>query len=80
MFTRIKETVQVAMLCLIPFWIWLAMYLLIAPDSAVARVLVVGLGLWFFGVIQLVGLGILVLMLGEIWKPKVKILPPQQGS
>ncbi len=46
------EKLKWLIICLAPFWLWLAMYFLIAPDTALARFLVVGLGLYCLGVIQ----------------------------
>ena len=45
---------------LAPFWFWLAVYLFIAPDSAIVRLLVVGLGVWLLGIGQLICLGVLI--------------------
>ena len=62
------QSVVAGILFLIPFWLWLGMYLLISPDTAIARLLVVGFGLYFFGAIQLICLVVYVfLVLPAIW-------------
>ncbi len=57
------EKLKFTALFLIPFWFWLGMYLFIAPDSALVRLLVVGLGVWFLGIIQLICLCVLVFLI-----------------
>jgi hypothetical protein len=44
----------VTLLCFIPTWIWLGAYYMIQPDSDLAKIALFGIGLYFFGFIQLI--------------------------
>ena len=55
---RIWRSFYMGVFCLAPFWLWLGMYFFIAPDSAMTRAIVVGAGLFFLGVIQLICFGL----------------------
>lgn len=64
------ESLQVIGAFLLPFWFWLAMYLVIAPDGWLGRAIIVGFGLYFLGAIQLICLGFMAFFLHSIWTDK----------
>ena len=45
---------------LTPFWFWLAAYLLVAPSSELGRAIMVGGGIYLFGLFQLLCIGVLI--------------------
>jgi hypothetical protein len=53
---------------LIPFWIWLAVYLLSSPHGFWQNIFVFGLGLYFLGGVQFFFLIGLLLFLFVVWK------------
>ncbi len=70
MIKKMWSSAAAVAVCLWPIWVWWAAYAIIGPESDVARVLVVGLGLWFLGGMQIIFIIVLIVCLVFIWADK----------
>ncbi len=70
--SQLKEKIAFSLIlfviCLLPFWLYLLIKLIFAPEGFWQNIFLVGIGVYFLGAIQLALLAILAALLFAIWK------------
>ena len=65
---KIAFSLILSVICLLPFWLYLLIKLIFAPEGFWQNIFLVGIGVYFLGAIQLALLAILAALLFAIWK------------